>query len=169
VYVRRKLGRHSWRTGLLCRGGVKGRVSVLFRPPIRYRCCCSRDSLLASCFQLQPPKHWKRPTGQTDENTIASIQHCAVLRGKTRLLCGYESCVVTSRKATKQRGREREMMLPKALAIKLLLKEKKNLLSILNVPCVKMIYSTAYQMFTALCTAILLYCLHNFYVFMYMT
>ena len=61
------------------------------------------------------------------------------------------------------------MMLPKALAIKLLPKEKKNLLSILNALCVKMIYSTVYQMFTALCTAVVLYSMHNFYVSMFMT
>jgi hypothetical protein len=78
---------------------------------------------------------------------------------------------VTSRNATKQReregGRVREMTLPKAMAIKLLLKEKKNLLSILNVPCVKMIYNTVYQMFIALCTAMFLYSLHNFCFYVY--
>ena len=67
---------------------------------------------------------------------------------------------MTSRNATKQRERERErelmMMLRKALAIKLLLKEKKNLLSLLNVLGVQMIDSTVYRMFIALCTAVFL-------------
>lgn len=61
------------------------------------------------------------------------------------------------------------MLLRKALAIKLLLKEKKKLLSVLNVLRVKMIYNTVHKMFIALCTAIFLYFLHNFYAFMFMT
>ena len=61
------------------------------------------------------------------------------------------------------------MMLRKALAIKLLLKEKKNLLSILNVLGVKMIYNTVYKMFIALCTVIFLYPLRNFYASIFTT
>jgi len=80
-----------------------------------------------------------------------------VLRRKARLLCVTKAVclrdVVTSRNATKQR--EREIMLPNALAIKLLLKEKKNLS--INAPCVKMTYTAVYEMFMALCTAISLY------------
>jgi hypothetical protein len=47
----------SWPTDLLCTSSVKGRGSVLFRPPIRYRFPCITDSLLACRFKFQPPKH----------------------------------------------------------------------------------------------------------------
>jgi len=132
----------------------------VFRPQIRCRYHCSRDSLLARCFQFQPPKY-REKTNWTDKNTKASTQHCAVLRRKAKLLCVTKAVclrdVVTSRNATKQREREREreIMLPNALAIKLLLKEKKNLS--INAPCVKMTYTAVYEMFMALCTAISLY------------
>ena len=73
AYGRRKLCRTGGRGYAVLEVSRAGYLSVLFRPPIRYRYRCSRDSLLACCFQFRPPKQRRRPTGQTDRREHKSV------------------------------------------------------------------------------------------------